>query len=134
MGEEEGWKEGRTAWHTGPHPESIGDGWLALDDDDLLMRLQTIDGDHALDAILLDVVRSGRHFFVRQEAAKRVRNRDLLLAHAGDRHIGQILARRMNRREDVLYLEKLIAESRHLEVRKAAEAQLINLLQVHSDA
>lgn len=134
MGEEEGWKEGRSAWHAGPHPEMAGDGWLALDDDDLLMRLQAIDNDHSLDAVLIEVVRSGRHFFVRQEAAKKVRNRDLLLAHAGDRHIGQILARRMNRREDVIYLEKLIAESRHLEVRKAAEAQLINLLQIHRDA
>jgi hypothetical protein len=134
MGEEEGWREGRSAWHVGPHPDLAGDGWLALDDDDLLMRLQSLDGDHALDAVLLDVVRSSRHFFVRQEAAKRVRDRDLLLAHAGDRHIGQILARRMTRREDVLYLEKLIAESRHLEVRKAAEAQLISLLHVKSDA
>jgi hypothetical protein len=134
MGEEEGCKEGRSAWHAGPHPERAGDGWLALGDDDLLMRLQAIDGEHALDAVLIDVVRSNRHFFVRQEAAKRIRDRDLLLAHAGDRHIGQILARRMTRREDVLYLERLIAESRHLEVRKAAEAQLICLMQIHSDA
>jgi hypothetical protein len=134
MGEEEGWEEGRTTWHVGPHPDTEGDGWLALDDDDLLMRLQSIEGDHALDAVLIDVVRSGRHFFVRQEAAKRIRDRDLLLAHAGDRHIGQILARRMNRREDVLYLERLMAESRHLEVRKAAEAQLLCLLRIHSDA
>jgi len=134
MGEEEGWKEGRSSWHAGPPPEATSDGWLALDDDDLLLRLQSIDGDHTLDPVLIDVVRSSRHFFVRQEAAKRIRDRDLLLAHAGDRHIGQILARRMNRREDVLYLEKLVAESRHLEVRKAAEAQLLSLLQVHSDA
>jgi hypothetical protein len=134
MGDEEGWNQGRSTWHIGPHPEKADDGWLALDDDDLLMRLQSVDGDHSLDTVLIDVVRSSRHFFVRQEAAKRVRNRDLLLAHAGDRHIGQILARRMNRREDVIYLERLIAESRHLEVRKAAEAQLINLLQTHSDA
>jgi hypothetical protein len=134
MGEEEGWQEGRSAWHVGPHPDPAGDGWLALDDDDLLMRLQSLDGDHSLDAVLIDVVRSSRHFFVRQEAAKRIRDRDLLLAHASDRHIGQILARRMTRREDVIYLEKLIAESRHLEVRKAAEAQLISLLCVKSDA
>jgi hypothetical protein len=134
VGDEEGCRDGRSAWHTGPHPALEGDGWLALADDDLLMRLQALGGEHSLDALLIDVVRSNRHFFVRQEAAKRVRDRSLLMAHAGDRHIGQILARRMTRREDVVYLEKLIAESRHLEVRKAAEAQLISLLRVHSDA
>jgi hypothetical protein len=30
----------------------------------------------------------------------------------------------MNRAEDVAYLERLTRESRHIEVRKAAEAQL----------
>ena len=30
----------------------------------------------------------------------------------------------MNREEDIAYLEVILAESRHLEVRKAAKAQL----------
>jgi hypothetical protein len=100
------------------------DGWLALSDDELLFRIESLGPDHEQDQTLLDVVRSGRHFFVRQEAAKKIRDPELLKAHASDRHIGQILARAMTRGSDVAYLEKLMAESRHLEVRKAAEAQL----------
>jgi hypothetical protein len=42
----------------------------------------------------------------------------------GDRHIGQILVRRMRRDTDVEYLERLVRETRHLEVRNAAVAQL----------
>jgi hypothetical protein len=70
------------------------------------------------------VVRSTRHFFIRQEAAKRIRDPERLKAFAGDRHIGQVLARQMRRPGDVEYLEKLLRESRHLEVRNAAQAQL----------
>ena len=72
----------------------------------------------------MEVVRSARHFFVRQEAAKRIRRGDRLKAHSGDRHIGQILVRAMTRREDAAYLESLVRDSRHIEVKKAAEAQL----------
>ena len=75
-------------------------------------------------AQLVEVVRSGRHFFVRQEAAKRIRDPERLKAFAGDRHIGQILARQMRRDSDVEYLEELLRQSRHLEVRNAATAQL----------
>ena len=53
-----------------------------------------------------------------------IQDAELLKAHANDRHIGQILARVMTRTADIAYLEKLRAETRHLEVRKAAEAQL----------
>ena len=70
------------------------------------------------------MVRSNRHFFIRQEAAKKILDQNLLREHSQDRHIGQVLVRGLNRREDVTYLERLAAESRHLEVRKAAEAQL----------
>ena len=45
----------------------------------------------------MEVVKSARHFFVRQEAAKRIRDHDRLKAHSGDRHIGQILVRGMTR-------------------------------------
>jgi hypothetical protein len=110
----------RRPWVEGP----AGDGWLALGDDDLLYRIESLPADHASDAELLSVVRSDRHFFVRQEAAKRIREAELLKGHAEDRHIGQILVRGLNRREDVAYLERLVGESRYLEVRKAAEAQL----------
>jgi hypothetical protein len=111
----------RTPWTPGP---SAGEGWLALSDDELLFRIQQLPPDHGDDERLLEVVRSTRHFFVRQEAAKRIRDGDRLKAHSGDRHIGQILVRRMNRSEDVDYLEGLVRESRHVEVKKAAEAQL----------
>jgi len=104
-----------------------GDGWLSLDDDDLLYRIQALHPLHGDDDALLAVVRSGRHFFVRQEAAKRIRDPERLKAFASDRHIGQILARRMQREDDLVYLEQLVRESRHLEVRNAANAQLRTL-------
>jgi hypothetical protein len=113
--------EERRAAASAPLP---GDGWLSLDDDDLLFRIASLPADHGHDETLLAVVHSGRHFFVRQEAAKRIRDAERLKAFAGDRHIGQILARRMRREADVVYLEQLVRESRHLEVRNAANAQL----------
>jgi|SRR5215470_13356935 len=115
----------RRAWKEGPEGSGGGAaGWLALSDDDLLFRIEALGPEHDADAILMEVVRSDRHFFVRQEAAKRIRNAELLKGHAGDRHVGQILVRVMNRAEDIAYLERLVVESRHIEVRKAAEAQL----------
>ncbi len=111
------------------HPAAVGplpgdEGWLALRDDDLLFRIQSLPADHQDDDALIAVVRSSRHFFLRQEAAKRIREAGRLKAFAGDRHIGQILARQMCREADLDYLERLVRESRHLEVRKAAQAQL----------
>ena len=113
----------RAAWVAGPEP-AVASGWLALDDDELLFRIESLGPDHGQDDALMEVVRSARHFFVRQEGAKKIRDHRRLRAHAGDRHIGQILVRAMNRREDVAYLETLVRESRHIEVKKAAEAQL----------
>jgi hypothetical protein len=112
----------RQTWKEGPD-DGVSE-LLAMSDDELLFRIEALPADHDLDRGLIEVVRSDRHFFVRQEAAKRIRDPHLLKGHSGDRHIGQILVRGMTRTEDVAYLEKLIAESRHLEVRKAAEAQL----------
>ena len=100
------------------------DGWLSKSDDDLLFEIESLPAAHDADAALLEVVQSARHFFIRQEAAKKVRSHDRLKAHAGDRHIGQILVRGLNRTDDVAYLERLLVESRHIEVKKAAEAQL----------
>jgi len=109
---------------TVPGPLPGDTGWLALSDDDLVFRVESLPPDHSHDDDLLAVVRSSRHFFVRQEAAKRVRDTERLKAFAGDRHIGQILARQMRRDDDVAYLEQLLRESRHLEVRNAAQVQL----------
>ena len=117
----------RAPWVAGPEP-AAGTGWLALDDDELLFRIERLPPDHREDDALMDVVRSARHFFVRQEAAKKIRDHRRLRAHSGDRHIGQILVRAMNRREDAAYLESLVRESRHIEVKKAAEAQLVLLM------
>lgn len=116
----------RRPWTEGPEPDPEGPAapWLSLTDDDLLFRIEALPRDHGNDGTLLEVVRSNRHFFIRQEAAKKIRDAELLKDHSGDRHIGQILVRGMTRAEDVAYLERLVAESRHLEVRKAAEAQL----------
>ena len=107
---------------SGPLPGDTG--WLEMSDDDLVFRVESLPPDHSHDDDLLAVVRSSRHFFVRQEAAKRVRATERLKAFAGDRHIGQILARQMRRDDDVAYLEQLLRESRHLEVRNAAQVQL----------
>ena len=106
----------------GPVPGD--EGWLALPDDELVFRIELLEADHAHDEDLLAVVRSRRHFFIRQEAAKRIRDADRLKAFAGDRHIGQILVRQMRRDSDVEYLEQLLRDSRHLEVRNAAQVQL----------
>lgn len=100
-------------------------GWLGLSDEDLLYQIESLgDGLHDRDDVLLEVVRSDRHFFIRQEAAKKIRDPELLKSHAEDRHIGQILVRVMTRTADVEYLERLASETRYLEVRKAAETQL----------
>src|SRR5437899_10306225 len=118
----------RRPWKEGPEGSGGGAaGWLALSDDDLLFRIEALGPEHDADPVLMEVVHSDRHFFIRQEAAKRVRNSSLLRGHSGDRHIGQILVRVMHRAEDVAYLERLVVESRHIEVRKAAEAQLRTL-------
>jgi len=106
----------------GPLPGDAG--WLALPDDEIVFRIESLGTHHDHDEDLLAVVRSHRHFFIRQEAAKRIRDAERLKAFAGDRHIGQILARQMRRDEDVEYLEQLLRDSRHLEVRNAAQAQL----------
>ena len=118
----------RAPWVAGPEPAAAS-GWLALDDDELLFRIERLGPDHGEDDALMDVVRSARHFFVRQEAAKKIRDHRRLRAHSGDRHIGQILVRAMNRREDATYLESLVRDSRHIEVKKAAEAQLALLIE-----
>lgn len=112
----------------GPEVNGVdGRGWLSLTDDELLFQVESLPAQHGQDERLLEVVRSDRHFFVRQEAAKKIEHSERLKDHAGDRHIGQILVRSMNRAEDVAYLERLLAESRHIEVRKAAEVQLAAL-------
>jgi len=105
-------------------PGAADTGWLALTDDELVFRIESLPEDHTSDEDLVSVVRSNRHFFVRQEAAKKIRDPDRLKAFAEDRHIGQILARQMRRDGDVDYLEQLLRESRHLEVRNAATVQL----------
>jgi hypothetical protein len=109
----------------GPLPGDTG--WLLMSDDDLVFRIESLPPDHGHDDDLLAVVRSSRHFFIRQEAAKRIRDAERLKAFAGDRHIGQILVRQMLRDSDIDYLEQLVRESRHLEVRNAAQEQLRRL-------
>jgi hypothetical protein len=115
--------DGRRPWASGPQGGDTS-GWLALDDDELLYRIEALTPGHDQDGALMEVVRSDRHFFIRQEAAKKIGDSELLKACSGDRHIGQVLVRVMKRAEDIAYLERLRDESSHLEVRKAAEAQL----------
>jgi hypothetical protein len=114
----------RRLWSAGPDDRTPA-GWLALSDDELLFRIEALPPAHDQDEVLMEVVRSQRHFFVRQEAAKKIADQEQLKEHSGDRHIGQVLVRNMTRDEDVAYLENLVRDSRHIEVRKAAEAQLV---------
>lgn len=113
----------RQAWKEGPN-EADPPSWLSLSDDELLFRVEGLPDVHDKDPQLLEVVRSDRHFFVRQEAAKKLHDKEHLKAHSGDRHLGQILVRGMTRSEDAAYLERILQESRHVEVKKAAEVQL----------
>lgn len=117
----------RRPWHEGPEDGHSPESWLRLNDDELLQRIETTDLQHDADARLLEVVASDRHFFIRQEAAKRVRRKKLLFPYEDDRHIGQILVRHLNRREDLTYLERLVTRSTHGEVRRAAHVQLARL-------
>jgi hypothetical protein len=117
----------RRPWTEGPDEEARPESWLGLDDDELLHRIETFDARENEDERLLEVVASDRHFFIRQEAAKRVRDRGRLFAFEDDRHIGQILVRHLTRREDVTYLERLSNRSHHVEVRAAAQVQLARL-------
>jgi hypothetical protein len=93
----------------------------------LLHRIETFDASENEDERLLEVVGSTRHFFIRQEAAKRVQDKSRLFAFEDDRHVGQILVRHLTRREDVTYLERLSSRSTHAEVRSAAQVQLARL-------
>jgi len=111
----------------------VDEDWLALMDDELLYQIEGLEPGHDEDDKLVDIVRSNRHFFVRQEAAKKLNDTSHLKQHSHDRHIGQILVRVMHREEDIAYLEAILAESRHLEVRKAAKAQLERVRQGRSD-
>ncbi len=117
----------RRPWREGPQEDTPASSWLGLGDDELLHKIQTIGSRHDADDHLLEVVASDRHFFIRQEAAKRVRRKKLLFRYEDDRHIGQILVRHLNRREDLTYLERLVTRSRHAEVRKAAQVQFARL-------
>jgi hypothetical protein len=119
----------REPWTEGPDEEAPPESWLVLDDDELLHRVQTCEEGEETDDRLVEVVESHRHFFLRQEAAKRVKDRTRLFDFEDDRHVGQILVRHLNRREDVTYLERLSARSRHVEVRSAAQVQLARLWQ-----
>jgi hypothetical protein len=114
----------RIPWTEGPDESVPKESWLALSDDDLLLRIDRVTAQEDEDDSLLEVVASHRHFFVRQEAAKRVRDRRRLFAFEDDRHVGQILVRHLTRREDLTYLERLVARCRHVEVRRAAQVQL----------
>ncbi len=93
-----------------------------MSDDDLLQWLE--ENPNHRDDELLEIVSSQRHFYVRQMAALQLNDPEALKRFADDRHVGQILARRLARDEDIAYLEDLVQRSRHIEVRSAAQAQL----------
>jgi CheY-like chemotaxis protein len=117
----------RKPWHEDAQEDASPESWLSLSDDDLLQRIETLEPKEESDRHLLEVVQSDRHFFVRQEAAKRIQNKRLLFPYEDDRHIGQVLVRRLTRREDLTYLERLVSRSQHSEVRSAAQIQLTRL-------
>jgi hypothetical protein len=118
---------GRRPWREGPDEDAPAESWLGLGDDELLHTIETLEPAEEADVRLMEVVRSDRHFFIRQEAAKKVSQRNLLFPFEDDRYVGQILVRHLTRREDVTYLERLVATSLHAEVRAAAQIQLAQL-------
>jgi hypothetical protein len=118
---------GRRSWRQGPERTPDREGWRGWDDDFLLAWIDALAPGHSDDDHLVEIVSSDRHFFIRQMAAKRLRDPERLKPFAGDRHVGQILARRLSRKEDADYLERLSRESRYVEVRRAAAAQLRDL-------
>jgi hypothetical protein len=120
--------ERRQPWKPGPNTTLPGTSWRSFDDDMLLAWLQSLPPDHDMDRQLLEILGSDRHFYLRQMAAMSIRDPERLKEFAADRHIGQILARRLSRAEDIGYLSALVQASRHLEVRRAAQAQLTSLL------
>ena len=126
VSKDEGGESKRLPWSEGPDEEAPAKSWLLLDDDELLHKIETL-GAAASDERLIEVVASNRHFFIRQEAAKRIKDHDRLFDFVDDRHVGQILVRHLTRREDLTYLQQLSRRSRHVEVRSAAQVQLARL-------
>ena len=126
VSEDEGGESRRLPWSEGPDEEVPAKSWLLLDDDELLHKIETL-GAAESDERLIEVVASNRHFFIRQEAAKRIKDHDHLFDFVDDRHVGQILVRHLTRREDLTYLQQLSRRSRHVEVRSAAQVQLARL-------
>jgi hypothetical protein len=118
VSEDESAESRRKPWSEGPDEEASARSWLLLDDDELLHKIETL-GAEVEDERLIEVVASDRHFFIRQEAAKRIKDHDRLFEFVDDRHVGQILVRYLTRREDVTYLQQLSRRSRHVEVRSA---------------
>jgi hypothetical protein len=115
----------RQSWKEGPESGGPAEhAWLSLPDDDLLYQISSLPTEHTADDDLMKIVCSNRHFFVRMEAAKRVRDPSRLQEHWDDRHVGQILVRGLTRGEDVEYLRNLMTHSRHHDVRNAAKVQL----------
>jgi hypothetical protein len=98
--------------------------WSGLDDDELIHRIVTLPKNHGLDKILLEIVGSDRHFFVQQMAAQKIEDSKTLHEHWDDRHVGQIVVRGLSRSDDLSYLESLKKNSRYIDVRKAADAQI----------
>jgi hypothetical protein len=127
VSEDEGGESRRLPWSEGPDGEAPAKSWLLLDDDELLHRIETLGAAENEDERLIEVVASNRHFFIRQEAAKRIKDHDRLFEFEDDRHVGQILVRYLTRREDLTYLQQLSRRSRHVEVRSAAQVQLARL-------
>ncbi len=119
--------DSRRSWRRGPERPLEQGSWCGWDDDFLLAWLDALPFGHSADDELVEIVDSDRHFFVRQMAAKKLGDLDRLKAFAEDRHVGQILARRLSRAEDVAYLEHLCRDSRYVEVRRAAAAQIRDL-------
>ena len=119
----------RRPWHRGAEGEASADSWRTCNDDSLLTWIQELPANHRSDDVLLEIVQSTRHFFVRQSAALRLSDPQRLRAFADDRHVGQVLARRLSRAEDMQYLSNLARSSLYLEVRRAAKAQLETVIQ-----
>lgn len=106
--------------------ESALDPWRG-DDCTLLGWLHALPRDHGCDEVLLEIVASDRHLYVRQAAALAMSDSERLVKYLRHHQMLPILTRKLSRVEDLAYLADLVQTSRNPQVRQRAQSQLQEL-------
>jgi hypothetical protein len=108
-------------------PGFAADSWRAHDDGALLAWLHSLPAQHDRDEVVLEIVGSRRHIYVRQVAAAAISNPARLRGFMSSRDIGPLLTRPLSRVEDLAYLADLAQSCRYPEVRRLARNHLEEL-------